>query len=263
MGGADEMTASSEPGRRGRLGFDEAADLEDLRESLGGLAQLATGRLGLENTLTQVARFAVQAIPGADGAGLTLLEEGRSDTIVATAKFVTEIDDIQYGLGQGPCVSAAAEGRTMLSESLGADPRWPEFGSKVAGLGVHSGLSLPLITGGRVLGAMNIYAHHRGVFDERAAEIGELFAVPAAVAVQNAHVLSQARRLATQLQATLNGRAVIDRAVGIIMSRSGGTAEQALAKLRRSSQKDHMELSALAERIVDEAVRLAGARHGG
>ena len=56
---------------------------------------------------------------------------------------------------------------------------------------------------------------------------------------------------------------MIDRAVGIIMSRSGGTAEQALAKLRRSSQKDHKELSAVAQRILDEAVRLAEARHGG
>jgi GAF domain-containing protein len=217
----------------------------------------------LENTLTQVAQFAVRAIPGADGAGLTLLEEGRSDTIVATAKFVSEIDDIQYGLGQGPCVSAAAEGRTMMTDSLGSDQRWPDFGSQVAGLGVHSALSLPLITAGRVVGAMNIYAHKRAVFTERAAEIGELFAVPAAVAVQNAQVLSQARRLATQLQATLSNRAVIDRAVGIIMSRSGGTVEQAMAKLRKSSQEDHQEISALAQRIVDEAVRLAEARRGG
>ena len=258
--GEDELTAFSGPDQPA---LDGAADQMELRQSLSGLSHLATGRLGLENTLTQVAQFAVRAIPGADGAGLTLLEEGHSDTIVATAKFVSEIDAIQYGLGQGPCVSAAAEGRTMMTDSLGSDQRWPEFGSRVAGLGVHSALSLPLITAGRVVGAMNIYAHRRDVFTERAAEIGELFAVPAAVAVQNAQVLSQARRLATQLQATLSNRAVIDRAVGIIMSRSGGTAEQALAKLRKSSQKDDKEISAVAQRIVDEAVRLAEARRGG
>lgn len=259
----DEVTASSGPNRPEQPALAGAHDQVELRESLSGLSQLATGRLGLENTLTQVAHFAVRAIPGADGAGLTLLEEGRSDTIVATAQFVSEIDDIQYGLGQGPCVSAAAEGRTMMSPSLGSDQRWPDFGSRVAGLGVHSALSLPLITAGRVVGAMNIYAHRRDVFTERAAEIGELFAVPAAVAVQNAQVLSQARRLATQLQATLNNRAVIDRAVGIIMSRSGGTAEQALTKLRKSSQKQDTEISTVAQRILDEAVRLAEARRGG
>ena len=69
--------------------------------------------------MTRVATYAVQAIPGADGAGLTLLEENRADTIVATAPFVSEIDDIQYGMRQGPCITAAREGRTVISGSLG------------------------------------------------------------------------------------------------------------------------------------------------
>jgi hypothetical protein len=93
-----------------------------------------------------VAQYAVRAIPGAEGAGLTLLEENRSDTIVSTADFVAQIDDIQYSLGQGPCVSAVADRRIVLSGSLGGDRRWPQFGSRVARLGVHSVVSLPLIT---------------------------------------------------------------------------------------------------------------------
>jgi len=89
-----------------------------------------------------------------------------------------------------------------------------------------------------------------------------LFAVPAAIAVQNAQVLSQTKRLAAQLQAALNSRAVIDRAVGIVMSRSGGTADQAMAKMRTLSQNDHQKLSAVAQSILDEAVRRAEARRG-
>src|SRR5215213_10149012 len=123
-----------------------SAEEEDLRESLEGLSRLAAGRLPLEDLLTQVATYAVQAIPGADGAGLTLLEEDRSNTIVTTASFVRQIDDVQYGMGQGPCISAVREGRTLMSGSLGADSRWPRFGGTVARLGVHSVVSLPLIT---------------------------------------------------------------------------------------------------------------------
>ena len=73
---------------------------EDLQSSLAALAGLATGRLGLEEILTQVAVYAVRAIPGADGAGLTLIEADRADTIVATADFVREIDTIQYSMGR-------------------------------------------------------------------------------------------------------------------------------------------------------------------
>src|SRR5450755_4647460 len=98
-------------------------DEDDLQASLAALSGLSTGRLNLEDLLTRVATFAVQAIPGADGAGLTLIEEDRADTIVKSAPFVREIDDIQYGLGEGPCISAAESGQTMRSGSLGGDLR--------------------------------------------------------------------------------------------------------------------------------------------
>jgi GAF domain-containing protein len=234
---------------------------EDLRESLTGLSRLAADRLPLEALLTQVATYAVQAIPGADGAGLTLLEQDRADTIVATAPFVTEVDDIQYGMEQGPCISAAREGQTVMSGSLGGDPRWPRFGGRVARLGVHSVVSLPLITPDGVVGAMNVYAHDKNVFDDRAAELGQIFAAPAAIAVHNAHVLAQTRRLANKLQSALEVRGVIDRAVGIVMSRSGSTEHEALERLRSLSQHEHRKLAEVASQIVDEAVARARARN--
>ena len=236
---------------------------DDLRESLAGLSRLASSRLSLDDLLTRVATYAVRAIPGADGAGLTLLEENRADTIVATASFVREVDDIQYGIGQGPCITAAREGRTVICGSLGADPRWPRFGGRVARRGVHSVVSLPLIVPDGVVGAMNVYAHAKDAFDERAAELGEIFAAPAAIAVQNAQVLAQTRRLATQLQAALETRGVIDRAVGILMSRTGSTEQQALDRLRSLSQHEHHKLAVVARQIIDEAVRRARAAHRG
>lgn len=193
-----------------------AAEEDQLQTSLGMLSRLATGQLALEDTLTQVARLAVRAIPGAGGGGLTLLEHGRSDTVVTTAPFVSEVDAIQYGLGQGPCITATAERQTVLSMSLGADRRWPQFGSKVARLGVHSALSLPLITPEGVVGAMNIYARGKGAFDTRAAELGQMFAVPAAIAVQNAQVLAEAKRLADVAQG------IVDEAVRRAEARHGG-----------------------------------------
>jgi GAF domain-containing protein len=238
-----------------------SAEDEDLRESLAGLSQLVSDRLPLEDLLTRVATYAVQAIPGADGAGLTLLEQDRADTIVATAPFVTEVDDIQYGANQGPCISAAREGQTVVSGSLGGDSRWPRFGGRVARLGVHSVVSLPLITPDGVVGAMNVYAHGKNVFDDRAAELGQVFAAPAAIAVHNAHVLAQTRRLANQLQSALELRGIIDQAIGILMSRSGSTEYEALERLRSLSQHEHRKLAEVARRIVDEAVARARARN--
>jgi hypothetical protein len=50
---------------------------------------------------------------------LTLREQDRSDTIVATAPFVSEVDDIQREVGRAPCVTAARAGRTVMSGSAG------------------------------------------------------------------------------------------------------------------------------------------------
>src|SRR6478752_10194278 len=205
-GGAADDNAENAAGVDART----AAEDDGLAGSLAALAQLSSGRLSLPDLLTQVAIFAVRAIPGADGAGLTLIESGRSDTIVKSAPFVREIDDIQYRLGEGPCISAAAEGEPMRSGSLGGDPRWPRFGPQAGRLGVHSVLSLPLISADAVVGAMNVYAHGKDAFDERSEQLGRLFAVPAAIAVQNAQILAQTQRLVANVQSALTNRAVIE-----------------------------------------------------
>lgn len=149
----------------------------------------------------------------------------------------------------------------MMSGSLGGDLRWRQFGSKVARLGVHSVVSLPLITPTGVIGAMNVYAHAKNAFDERAAELGELFATPAAVAVENAQILDQTQRLVQQLQVAMTERGIIDQSLGIIMSRSGVSADEAMARLRRMSQTEHVKLARIAQSVVDEALRRARARH--
>lgn len=235
-------------------------DLDQLRVGLDALSRLAVGRLSLEDTLTAVATFAVQAVPGADGAGLVLREPDRADVRVATSSSVREVDDVQHQLGQGPCLTAMSERRVVRIGSLGSDEQWRQFGSRVARMGVHSVLALPLVTEEGPLGALGVYAHAKQAFDERAAHLGQLFAVPAAIAVQNAQVLARATRLAQQLQRTLDERSGVERAVGIMMARRGHAREEALDRLRKLSQAGHVKLSVMAERVVDEAVRAARAR---
>jgi len=253
----DSADDSSDPGREQA---SRAAEDDELAESMAALSRLSSGRWDLEDLLAEVASFAVKAIPGAEGAGLTLLEAGRADTIVKSALFVEAIDDIQYGLGQGPCISAAETRQTMRSGSLGADPRWPRFGPRAEQLGVHSVLSLPLIAGEVVVGAMNVYAHAPDSFDERSERLGQLFAVPAAIAVQNAQILAQTRRLAVSLQAALTSQEVIDQAIGIMRARSGISADEAYDRLRQRSQREHIKVNSVAADIVQEAVRQARAR---
>lgn len=243
-----------------------SADAADLQSSLADLAGLVTGSLGLSELLGQVATYAANAIPGAHGAGVTLLRVDRPDNrveaLAASHPFVSEIDEIQYvTVNEGPCITAALERRTVRSGSLGGEKMWPRFGPRVGRLGIHSALSLPLLLPGQIIGAINVYARGKDVFDDHAQHLGELYAAPAAVAVHNAQILTQALKLTSQLQTALTTRPVIDEAVGLIRGRTGATSEQALARLREMSQSEHTKMSEVAQRMVDEAVRRARARH--
>src|ERR1700694_4521987 len=263
-----EFTGDVDGARDRALASEQvSADDADLQAGIGALAGLVADSLGLTEWLAEVAAFAVRAIPGADGAGVTLLRVDRVDNMVealaASAAFVPEIDEIQYvTLHEGPCITAALERRTVRSGSLGGEKMWPRFGPRVGRLGVHSALSLPLLLPGHVVGAINVYARGKDVFDEHAAELGELFAKPAAVSVHNAQILAQALALTLQLQTALSSRPVIDQAVGLLRGRSGGTAEEAFGRLRALSQSEHTKLADVAQHLVEEAVRRARARRG-
>ena len=251
----------AQPQQPGELG-DAHRDERDtgLKASLSSLSQLSSTQFGLREFAARVAAIAVRAIPGADGAGLILLESQRPNLTAESAEFVGRVDSVQYELGEGPCISVAATGRAMRSGSLGGDHRWPRFGPRAGRLGVHSVLSLPLHTPAGLLGAVHVYALAKNAFDERAEQVGQQFATPAAVSVLNAQILAQSQRLSTQLQAALKSRPIIDQAIGVLRSRSGDTADEAFARLRGMSQTEHRKLHEVAANIVEQAAARARAR---
>ncbi|CAA0138151.1 Uncharacterised protein [Mycolicibacterium vanbaalenii] len=242
------------------------ADEIDLNAGMRGVAGLVADARGVTELLADVAEFAARAIPNVDGASVTLLQPQhvvpRLQTCAATAEFVEEIDDAQYSeLREGPCITCMQTGRAVVSGSLGSDDRWPHFGGRVARMGVHSALSLPLVVGEEVIGAINTYARTRDAFGEHAVLLGSQFAGTAAVSVYNAQLLASTRERTEHLQRALVNRAVIDQAIGIIRSRTGAGSEDAVDRLKRMSQAENVKLVVVAERLVDEAVRRARARH--
>jgi putative methionine-R-sulfoxide reductase with GAF domain len=240
---------------------DESSDEAlGLAAGLAGLSRLVSDSGSVDDLLSQVASFTIQSVRGADGVGVTVIEAGEPDTVVASAPFVRDVDSVQYRLGEGPCISAAATGHTNGSGALGEDAAWPRFGPRAAELGVQSALSLPLILDGQVLGSLNVYAHDRNAFGESARRAGELFASPAGVAIHNAQVLFRARRAIARMQVALTNRATIDQAIGIIRSRSGVSATEAVAKLEATSQREHVALSLVAAHLVQDAVQRAQVR---
>ncbi len=119
------------------------ADEAELYAGLRGVAGVVAGAQGVIDLLRDVAEFAAQAIPGADGAGIALIDPRNGissvQTWAATELLVHEIDTVQYDeLNEGPCITCMQSRRPTVSGSLGSDSRWPHFGGRVArGVGVQ------------------------------------------------------------------------------------------------------------------------------
>ena len=71
----------------------------------------------------------------------------------------------------------------------------------------------------------------------------------------NAQVLAQTQRLIARLQSTLEATAATDQAIGIVMSRSGATEDDARVWLRSLCQDENQQLAVIARQIIDDAVR--------
>lgn len=145
----------------------ERALADDLRDRSQDLAD----RLNLAPSPRAIADIAVQECAAAFGSGkasLYLAEPG-ANRLALTASVglpVAYTRQVRYiGIGTGP-VGAAAEERTLVvSEDLGADERWPHFGSIAARAGdPHAIWAVPLIADDvDVLGTLAVHHASRRV----------------------------------------------------------------------------------------------------
>ncbi|TKG68282.1 MULTISPECIES: GAF and ANTAR domain-containing protein [Prauserella] len=205
----------------------QAANSEALGQVAHALSEVArslTAEPDLHQTMKGIVTAAVATIPGAEYAGVSLLEAGQLRTVAPSDDLVARLDELQHELGEGPCVDAIAEHHTYRTGNLADDSRWPKFADTAASLGVASVLGFRLFATSTTLGALNLYSSQRDAFDADAEHIGELFAAHAAVAL----IGSQEQ---AQLRTALGTRDVIATAKGILMHRHRRTDAQASTML--------------------------------
>ncbi len=225
------------------------ADDVDLNAGLIGVARIVAGGRGVVDLLGDVAQFAVHAIPGVDGAGVTADRIARRRTACPSVGRDGRLrpgrstpSSTKSSTG-GRASRARSRGGRRVSGSLGSDARWPHFGGRVARMGVHSVLSLPLIVDDRVVGAINAYARSRDAFTEHAVTLGSQFAGPAAVSVYNAQLLATGSAPGRgNFSVRWPAGSLIDQAIGILAQpvgcqRTGGirSALPGSARKRTSS----------------------------
>jgi GAF domain-containing protein len=192
-----------------------------------------------------------------DAVGVTVVVEDRPRTASYTTARTLEIDAVQYAVDDGPCLDAYRNRRENLVDLAGAHERWPMFTSAVDTADVQSLLAVPLLSGARCFGALNLYGKSRYAFDDTDRALVRMAASRAADAVGSVLELEGARELAAQMEQAMASRAVIEQAKGVIMGRHAIDETQAFEVLRRHSQNRNIKLRTLAAEIVGEVISRA------
>ncbi|MCX2949703.1 GAF and ANTAR domain-containing protein [Lentzea sp. NEAU-D7] len=235
---------------------DHGAPLGPLAQQFATLTYSLLDATTTGEVLEQVVEAASRVVPGADLVSVTLRSrDGKFHTPVETDRVATELDQLQYDLGEGPCLDVAdpAGPAVATAPDLAASTSWPRFGPAAADRGLGAVLStalLPEIQSPRLSGALNIYSHRQHGIDQTDHAIALLLATHASLALAHTEAVDIATLQAEQLRRAIDSRDVIGQAKGILMARRGLTADEAFDLLRRSSQHLNVKLVELAETIA-------------
>lgn len=195
---------------------------------------------------------------GVSGAGVMLMSDDIPHGAVVTTDAVsTTIEDLQFTLGEGPCVDAYRQDRPVLEPDLArpATARWVAFTPQAVQAGARAVFGFPLQVGTVRLGALNLYCDRpHALSDEQFAD-----ALVMADLTAQALLIMQAQappgQLAAELVAASDLRLVVHQASGMVAVQLGIGVAQALIRLRGHAFSEGRPLDDIAQDVVDRRLR--------
>jgi GAF domain-containing protein len=242
------------------LAGGHGADLEPLAAEFVRLAESLLDATTVHGVLERVVHAARVAVPGADLVSVTLRTDEGFTTPVYTHELTLRLDEVQYRLGEGPCVESTRTPGLGLTYSgdLAAGVEFPAFGPAAAELGARSVMAVGLFPEGETprYGALNLYAFDAHGLDELDRDLALILAAHASTALAATVASTAAELEAAQLRQALQSRDVIGQAKGILMERRGISADDAFDVLRRASQSLNIKLATVAQTLVDRRAEI-------
>jgi GAF domain-containing protein len=227
---------------------DHGAAVQSAFDELG---RISFAEHSLGSVLHRVTELAARVLPGEPVTSLTILQKGTPSTVAASGALAVGLDEAQYRLGAGPCLTASTTGSVAVLLDTRAPTQWPEFADLATAQGCASVLSFPLPVQELVSGALNVYSREPAGGSDRTTELVSRFAAYAVVPVSNMYLYESAVERAEHLRAALDSRAVIDQAKGILMERFKLSADQAFQVLARVSMETNTKVRDIALRFVE------------
>jgi hypothetical protein len=227
--------------------------------------RLATLLLGLDNDRRDGADVGERLcdtcveVLAVDGAGIMLMSDGEHrGTLGVSNSVMTVVEDLQFTLGEGPCIDAYASDHPILEPDL-RDPatnRWPAFSGPAVLAGVRAVFGFPLRTGTANVGALDLYLDHPG--DLRADQLSDAVVLAGVISttVLSLQLDAAPGELPVELDATMLHRAIVHQASGMLSAQLDIDPADALVRIRAHAYTRNRPVNDVALDIVERRLRL-------
>jgi len=198
-------------------------------------------------------------IVGVKGAGVMLMSGDIPTGSLCTTDEVSHlIEELQYTLGEGPCVDAYQQGAVVTEPDL-ADPvtrRWPAFTPSAVHAGVRAVFGFPMRVGSVRLGALNLYRDVPGPLTGEQHADALVVAELAGRWVLEAQAGAPADTVAEELEVGADFHFAVHNAAGIVSVQENISVTEALIRLRAHAFSADRLLADVARDVIARTLRL-------
>jgi hypothetical protein len=227
-----------------------------LRQLIGpdpGAAETFTDLLG------RVCWVAAQELT-ASGVGVSVLTDDGGRSLSAASDLASErLEELQFTLGEGPCLDAYGARRPVLIADLSpaVPARWPIYAPAAYREGVRAIFAFPLQIGAARLGALDVFRQRPGSLTPTELETALLVADLTVEVLLDRQDHLNRRGSADGLVPDVGNRAQLFQAQGMVMVQLGVSLEEAMSRMRAFAFAENQRLDDVARDIVDRRLTLA------
>jgi GAF domain-containing protein len=192
------------------------------------------------------------------GAGVVLIMHGRAlGTVCSSGPVVDTVEEIQYALGEGPCMEAFGTRAPVLVPDLrSADVvRWPGYREGALAAGIRAVFGFPIFVGSICIGALDLYQERSGPLTDEQLADAVVVAHVAGRTVLEWQSLAREGSLARQLDHLSTSRAVVHQATGMVAVQASVTVDDAAALLRAYAFSTNRPVNDVASDVVHGEIR--------
>jgi hypothetical protein len=208
---------------------------------------------GIVGRLERLCSALTRSLP-AKGVGVSLLTDDHysGGTVAASDAKSRLLEELQFTLGEGPCIDAFASRRPILEPDLRerGSRRWPGYAPAAQQHGVRAVFAFPLQVGAARAGALDIYRSEAGSLNSDALAQAFTFADVAMGLLVDEQARAGDPRSSASLDDALANRLEVYQAQGMVMVDLGVGIDEAMARLRAHAYAEGRTISDVANDIV-------------